>query len=341
MTDESTYPAGTDKGICELSVVVPVFNEKDSLAELVGEIDEVLSEKAITYEIIFIDDGSTDGSWDVVQALHRQNPGINGIRFRRNYGKSAALSVGFRQASGRYVATLDADLQDNPGELPKMLETLESGYDLVSGWKRKRRDPLSKKVPSRFFNFVTRTISGIPLHDFNCGLKMYRSDVVKTVRVYGELHRYVPLLAKWDGFDRIAEQPVEHRPRKYGETKFGFERYVRGFLDLLTVLFMTRFARRPMHFFGSMGTLAFVGGFVISLYLSYAKIVLGQPLGNRPLLLLGALLILVGAQMFLTGLLGEMVVRPRMEDPDSYDIAERTSDPEVAHHGVATALLRR
>ncbi len=341
MTDESTYRDGTEKGGFDLSVVIPVFNEKDSIAELAAEIEQVLGENEITYEIIFVDDGSTDGSWDVVEALHHQDRRIGGIRFRRNYGKSAALSIGFIEAAGRYVATLDADLQDNPAELPKMLETLESGYDLVSGWKRKRRDPISKKVPSRFFNFVTRRISGIPLHDFNCGLKMYRSDVVKTVRVYGELHRYVPLLAKWEGFERIAEQSVEHRPRKYGETKFGLERYIRGFLDLLTVLFMTRFARRPMHFFGSMGTLAFVGGFVISLYLSYEKIILGQPLGNRPLLLLGALLILVGAQLFLTGLLGEMVVRPRMENPDTYDIAQKTPDRDVIRQEGATSALRR
>ncbi len=317
-----TSNTGTPEVTPRLSVVVPVFNEESSLEELATEIATVLDGAAIPFEVVFVDDGSTDKSWDVMCGIHGKDPRFGTVRFRRNYGKSAALAVGFRAARGLYVATVDADLQDNPAELPAMVALLDSGNDLVSGWKKKRNDPISKVIPSRFFNFVTRRISGIRLHDFNCGLKMYRAEVVKNVRVYGELHRYIPLLAKWEGYSRIAEHVVEHRPRKYGDTKFGLERFVRGFLDLLTVLFMTRFARRPMHFFGGMGTLAFIGGFMISLYLTYGKLVHGTPLFNRPLLLLGSLLILLGAQMFLTGLLGEMVARPRMEDPGTYEIID-------------------
>jgi glycosyltransferase involved in cell wall biosynthesis len=317
LSTDITYPEPPD-----LSVVVPVFNEEQSLEELAAEITTVLSESGLSFEVVLVDDGSSDASWAVIEKLNSSDPRFIGIRFRRNYGKSAALAVGFERACGEYIATMDADLQDDPAELPAMAEILDDGYDLVSGWKRQRRDPISKKIPSRFFNFVTRRISGIPLHDFNCGLKAYRSEVAKSVRVYGELHRYIPLLAKWEGYSEIAEKEVRHRPRKYGITKFGLERFVRGFLDLLTVLFITRFARRPMHFFGTLGTLAFVGGFMMSLYLSYEKLVLGLPLGDRPLLLLGALLILLGAQLFLTGLLGEMVIKQRMEDATTYDIAE-------------------
>jgi len=319
LTTEQTYT-----GVPDLSVVVPVFEEQRSLHELADEIRSTLTAADLSFEVILVDDGSTDGSWQVIEELHESDERFIGIQFRRNRGKSAALAVGFERASGTYIATLDADLQDDPAELPDMVEILRSGHDLVSGWKRVRRDPLGKKIPSRFFNFVTRRISGISLHDFNCGLKAYRSDVAKSVRVYGELHRYIPLLAKWEGYTRIAEKEVRHRPRKYGATKFGLERYIRGFLDLLTVLFITRFARRPMHFFGTLGSLAFIGGFLISLYLSYEKIVLGLPLGDRPLLLLGALMILLGAQLFLTGLLAEMIIKQRMEDSSTYDIAQVT-----------------
>ncbi len=319
----ATPNTGAPDATPRLTVVVPVFNEEGSLEELAAEIASVLDGANISFEALFVDDGSTDRSWDVMCRINGEDSRFGILRFRRNYGKSAALAVGFEWARGTYVATVDADLQDNPAELPAMLAVLDSGQDLVSGWKKKRRDPVSKKIPSRFFNFVTRRISGISLHDFNCGLKMYRAEVVKNVRLYGELHRYIPMLAKWEGYHRIAEHVVEHRPRKYGDTKFGLERFIRGFVDLITVLFMTRFARRPMHFFGSMGTLAFTGGFVISLYLTYAKLVHGAPLVNRPLLLLGALLILLGAQLFLTGLLGEMVVRPRMEDTRTYEVVDR------------------
>lgn len=259
-----------------------------------------------------IDDGSTDDSWAVIERLHRADPRFAGVRFRKNYGKSAALAVGFERARGRYVVTLDADLQDDPAEIPQMIRTLEDGADLVSGWKQTRHDPLSKTIPSRFFNGVTRVVSGIPLHDFNCGLKAYRAEVVKHVRVYGELHRYIPLLAKWEGYDRIAEQPVQHHARKHGRTKFGLERFIRGFLDLITVVFVTRFGRRPMHFFGGFGTLSFLGGFAISLYLSVGWF-FGTPIGNRPLFFLGIMLVILGVQLFLAGFLGEMIVRPHME----------------------------
>jgi glycosyltransferase involved in cell wall biosynthesis len=315
----------------DVSVVVPVYDEEASLPELAKRIRTACENASLSFEVWMVDDGSRDDSWAVVQRLHADDERIAGIRFQRNYGKSAALAVGFERARGRYVVTMDADLQDDPDEIPKMVDILEDGYDLVSGWKRRRQDPLSKTIPSRFFNFVTRLISGIELHDFNCGLKAYRREVVKSVNVYGELHRYIPLLAKWEGYDRITEKPVEHHPRKYGRTKFGLERFVRGFLDLVTVIFLTRFAVRPMHFFGSIGTIAFVFGFAVSLWLSIDKLVFGENLSDRPLLLLGALLILFGAQMFTTGLLGEIVIQPRMEQTESYQIAETTRpapDPE-------------
>lgn len=310
-----------------VSIIVPVYNEAESLPELVEQIQAAMDAAGRTFEVWLVDDGSNDGSWEVIENLAAGENRIEGVRFRQNYGKSAALALGFEQARGVYVATLDADLQDDPAELPAMIDRLEGGADLVSGWKRQRRDPITKTIPSRFFNSVTRLASGIPLHDFNCGIKAYRAEVVKSVNVYGELHRYIPMLAQWAGFTRIEEQEVVHRPRRYGTTKFGFERFIRGFLDLITVLFLTRFARRPMHFFGTVGTLLFLGGFVISVYLTYAKLALGQPLGDRPLLLLGVMLILLGAQSFLAGLLGEMIVRPEMEDLRRYDVQETTEEP--------------
>ncbi|MEM9997370.1 MAG: glycosyltransferase family 2 protein [Bacteroidota bacterium] len=305
----------------DVSVVVPVYNEAESLPELATQIRAALEDARLTFEVWLVDDGSTDGSWDVIESLHELDARYAGVRFRKNNGKSAALAVGFERAAGRYVCTLDADLQDDPAELPEMIGRLEAGADLVSGWKKRRHDPITKTIPSRFFNRITRLISGIKLHDFNCGLKAYRAEVVKAVRVYGELHRYIPLLAKWEGYTRIEEQVVAHRKRKYGRTKFGLERFVRGFLDLMTVAFLTRFMRRPMHFFGGLGTLAFMGGFLISLYLTVLKLD-GHALTGRPLLLLGVMLILLGAQLFLAGLLGEMMIRPRMERTDSYDVRE-------------------
>jgi glycosyltransferase involved in cell wall biosynthesis len=305
-----------------LSIVVPVFEEEESLHELSDAIRAVCEEAGYSFEVWLVDDGSRDASWAAIRELNERDPRFAGIRFRRNYGKSAALAVGFQRARGRYVVTMDADLQDDPAEVPALVGMLQDGYDLVSGWKQVRQDPLNKTIPSRFFNMITRKMSGLPLHDFNCGLKAYRRDVVKNVRVYGELHRYIPLLAKWEGYTRITERPVRHRARKYGRTKFGLERYIRGFLDLITVLFITRFAARPMHFFGTIGTIAFLGGFLISLWISIDKLAFGHPIGDRPLLLLGVMLILLGAQMFTTGLLGEMIIRPLMEDTTSYQVVE-------------------
>ncbi len=312
----------------ELSLIIPVFDEAESLPELAERIRAALEPAGRPFEVWLVDDGSTDGSWEVVRRLHREDPRFVGLRLRRNYGKSAALAVGFAHARGRYVATLDADLQDDPAELPAMFRRLDAGADLVSGWKQKRHDPLSKTIPSRFFNGVTRLVSGIPLHDFNSGIKAYRAEVVKNVRVYGELHRYIPLLARWEGYTRIEEQPVQHHPRRHGRTKFGVERFVRGFLDLVTVVFVTRFGRRPMHFFGGLGTLSFLGGFAISLWLSVGWL-LGTPIGNRPLFFLGIMLVLLGAQLFLTGFLGEMIVRPQMERTDDVHLREALG-PAVA-----------
>ncbi len=303
----------TDRSETDLSIIVPVLDEEESIPELVDRIRSVCDGAGFTFNVWFVDDGSSDDSWEVIESMHERDSRFAGMRLRRNYGKSAALALGFERADGKYVVTMDADLQDDPAEIPGLIALLETGYDLVSGWKKKRQDPISKRLPSRFFNFVTRRIAGIPLHDFNCGLKAYRNEVVKSVRLHGELHRYIPLLAAWEGYTRITEKVVQHHPRRFGRTKFGFERYLRGFLDLLSVFFMTRFASRPMHFFGSLGTLAFIGGFVISLWISIDKIVYGNPVGDRPLLLLGVMLILVGIQMFTTGLIGQMIVVPRME----------------------------
>lgn len=312
--------ASHEKDNPDVSIVVPAFDEEDSLPELARQITEVCESEGYRFEVWLIDDGSHDDTWKVMQALHETDTRFAAVRLRRNYGKSAALSVGFEQAIGRYVVTMDADLQDDPAEIPNLIADLESGYDLVSGWKKQRHDPLDKRIPSRFFNFVTRKISGIRLHDFNCGLKAYRRPVVKNVHVYGELHRYIPLLAKWEGFDRITERVIQHRPRQYGRTKFGLDRYIKGFLDLISVVFLTRFAARPMHFFGTFGTLAFVAGFLISLWISLDKLVYGNPIGDRPLLLLGALMMVVGVQMFTTGLVGEMFIKREMEQTSAYQV---------------------
>ena len=328
----------------ELSIVVPVYNEAESLPELADAIRAALDGAGVPFEVWLVDDGSTDGSWAAVERLRAADGRFGGVRFRRNYGKSAALAAGFARTRGRFVATLDADLQDDPAELPEMVRRLTAGADLVSGWKQKRHDPLEKTIPSRFFNGVTRWMSGIPLHDFNSGIKAYRAEVTKAVRVYGELHRYIPLLAKWEGYTRIEEQVVQHHARKYGRTKFGLERYLRGFLDLITVVFLTRFARRPMVFFGGMGTLSFVLGFLLLAYLSAVKLFLGEPIGGRPLLIFGVMLILLGAQSFLAGLLGEMIVRPEMEDVARYDVRDELGPeappvalPEGARPGAAPA----
>lgn len=295
----------------QLSLVIPLFNEEESLPELEAWIRRVMEANSFSYEIIFVDDGSTDGSWRVIEGLIEQNPNVRAIKFRRNYGKSAALNTGFQASKGKVVITLDADLQDSPDEIPGLYHMIaEEGWDLVSGWKKKRYDPITKTLPSKFFNWVTRRISKIHLHDFNCGLKAYKSDVVKTIEIYGEMHRYIPLTAKWAGFKKIGEKVVEHRARKYGVTKFGWERFVNGFLDLLSITFVGKFGKRPMHFFGSMGTLFFLAGFAILVYLSIAKLIYAAyGIADRPLFYFGILTLIIGTQLFVTGFLAELVAR--------------------------------
>ena len=305
-----------------VGIIVPVFEEAGTISALADEIREVCDEAELTFQVWFVDDGSSDNSWTEIERQCAADKRFNGIRFRRNYGKSAALAAGFEHANASIVITMDGDLQDDPHEIPQLVHAINQGLDLVSGWKKSRNDPLSKTLPSRFFNLVTRIVSGIPLHDFNCGLKAYRLEVVKSIKVYGEMHRYIPLLAKWEGFYRIGELQVRHRPRQHGRSKFGLERYIRGCLDLVTVSFLTRFGARPMHFFGSMGLLAFLGGFIISLWITIDKLVYDNPVGDRPALLLGALLIIVGVQAMCTGILGDLILRGRMEDRQPYVIAE-------------------
>ncbi|MBX7151586.1 glycosyltransferase [bacterium] len=290
----------------EISIVIPLLNEEESLSELTTMIAEVIGTMKRSYEILFIDDGSTDRSFEIIRQLQSQNANVRALKFRKNFGKSAALAEGFRRVRGRYVITMDADLQDDPREIPNLIKKLEEGYDLVSGWKKKRFDPIGKTVPSKFFNFVTGLLTGIKLHDFNCGLKAYRSEVVKDVSLYGELHRYIPALAKWEGYGRITEIVVQHHPRKYGYSKFGIARFFRGFLDLVTVLFLSRYVKRPLHFFGFIGVFIFLIGLGINSYLSIDWF-LGVPLANRPMLFLGILLMLIGFQILMTGLIGEMI----------------------------------
>jgi glycosyltransferase involved in cell wall biosynthesis len=295
----------------QISVVVPLFNEEESLPELESWIRRVMDAHDYSYEIILVDDGSKDNSWRVIESLAAVNPRVRGIRFKRNYGKSAALHTGFEAAQGDVVITMDADLQDSPDEIPALYQAVSAeGYDLVSGWKKMRYDPLSKTLPSKFFNAVTRWISGIQLNDFNCGLKAYRLDVVKSIEVYGEMHRYTPLLAKWAGFSKIGEKVVEHRARKFGVSKFGFSRFINGFLDLMSITFMGKFGKRPMHFFGTLGTLFFLIGLGILAYLSYMKLVEQvYKIQERPIFFFGILSLIVGTQLFVTGFLAELVSR--------------------------------
>lgn len=303
-----------------VSLVIPLYNEDESLVELYDEIVAIMAKAGKSFEAIFVDDGSTDGSFAVLEKLHKRDPRVKAIRFRRNFGKSAALSVGFKEARGEYVVTMDADLQDDPAEIPGLIEEMGDSYDLISGWKKKRHDPISKTVPSRLANFVTATMTGISLHDMNCGLKAYRKEVVKEISVYGELHRYIPVLAHWAGY-RVGEKVVHHRPRKYGRTKFGISRFFRGFLDLLTVLFTTRYIRRPLHLFGVWGMISFVIGVFIDGYLSVEWFLGRTSLSNRPLFLLGFLFIIIGIQFVSLGLLGEMINR-QQQDETSYSIRE-------------------
>ncbi|MBP3548446.1 MAG: glycosyltransferase family 2 protein [Alistipes sp.] len=316
----------------DISVVVPLYNEVESLPELVAWIDRVARKNSLSYEIIMIDDGSTDGSFQEVERLRAEYPAIRGVSFMRNYGKSAALYVGFDMAEGEVVFTMDADLQDSPDEIPEMRRMiLEEGYDLVSGWKRKRYDPIGKRWPSKFFNLTARVMSGIKLHDFNCGLKAYRRKVVKSIEVYGEMHRYIPILAKHAGFKRIGEKVVEHHERKYGKSKFGLERMVKGYLDLISVSFMSHFGRSPMYLFGGLGTLMFLFGGVTTIWViadklySQANGLVWRGVTEQPLFYLALLAIVLGVQLFLAGFLGEMINR-RSTDRNHYLVDRRTQD---------------
>jgi glycosyltransferase involved in cell wall biosynthesis len=308
------------EGGMEISIVVPLFNEEQSLRELYDKIRTTLG-KMGRYEIIFIDDGSTDNSMRVLHELRNRDRRLKIIRFRRNYGKSAALSVGFQYAKGEIVVTMDADLQDDPEEIPGLIKEIKKGFDLVSGWKKKRHDPLSKTIPSRFFNFIVSLLTRIKIHDFNCGLKAYKREVVREIKVYGELHRYIPVLAHWQGY-KVGEIPVQHHARKYGKTKFGIGRFWKGFLDLLTVLFTTRYFRRPLHLFGMWGFGFFSIGFLVNLYLVILKFSEGMSLSNRPLFIVGVLFIIVGVQIVSIGLLGEMISKTRQNAEEEYSIKE-------------------
>ena len=304
----------------DISVVVPLYNEEESLPDLIAWIDRVAFENKLSYEVIMIDDGSSDDSWGVVESLKVQYPAIKAIGFARNYGKSAALYCGFAAAQGEVVFTMDADLQDSPDEIPEMRRmVLEDGYDMVSGWKKRRFDPIGKRLPSKFFNGTARLFSGIKLNDFNCGLKAYRRRVVKAIEVYGEMHRYIPILAKQAGFKRIGEKVVEHRARQYGVSKFGMERMIKGYLDLITVSFMTRFGRSPMYFFGGLGTMMFLlGGFstiwviATKLYIQFQGVV-ARPVTEQPLFYLSIVSVILGVQLFLAGFLGELMNRNSSE----------------------------
>jgi glycosyltransferase involved in cell wall biosynthesis len=314
----------------DLSLVIPLFDEEESLPELMAWIHRVVEAEGLRYEVLFVDDGSRDKSWQVIQDLRKQFPAIRGVRFRRNYGKSAGLQTAFERAKGHVVITMDADLQDSPDEIPALYKMITvDGYDLVSGWKQVRHDPISKTIPSKLFNWATRKVTGIHLHDFNCGLKAYRNDVIKSIDVYGEMHRYIPFLAKSAGFSKIGEKVVEHRARKYGHSKFGLERFINGFLDLLSVNLVMRYGKRPMHFFGPLGILCFLLGFFITVYVIGNKLWLiaaGVPhrdVVDQPLFYLALVALIVGVQLFLAGFVGDLVVRANPER-NQYLIAEDT-----------------
>ena len=296
----------------DVSVVIPVKDESESLPELTAWIESVMKRNNYSYEIIYVDDGSSDNTWDVIEQLREANPAVKGIKFQRNYGKSAGLNVAFKAAVGEVVITMDGDMQDSPDEIPELRRMiLEDGYDLVSGWKKKRYDNrLTKNLPSKFYNGTTRLMSGIQLHDFNCGLKAYKKKVVKSIEVYGEMHRYIPVIAKWAGFRKIGEKVVEHRPRKFGVSKFGWERFINGPLDLASIMFVGRYGKRPMHFFGLYGTLCFLLGFVLAVYLVVSRLM--DPttgLSNRPPFYIALTVMIIGTQLFMVGFLGELVAR--------------------------------
>jgi glycosyltransferase involved in cell wall biosynthesis len=300
----------------QISVVIPLLNEYESLPELYEWIARVMKEHSFSYEVIFVDDGSKDKSWQVIESLSQQDANVKGIKFRRNYGKSAALHVGFEAAEGDVIITMDADLQDSPDEIPDLYKMItEQGFDLVSGYKQKRHDPISKTIPTKLFNWATRKMSGIQLRDFNCGLKAYKKDVVKSIEVYGEMHRYIPVIAKWAGFGKIGEKVVQHRERKYGHTKFGLERFINGFLDLLTITFISKFGKRPMHLFGSFGTLMFLIGFVVVACLGISKLMTVYHNERAPLVTtnpwfyIALTTMILGTLLFLTGFVSELILR--------------------------------
>jgi glycosyltransferase involved in cell wall biosynthesis len=309
----------------DISVIVPLLNEEESLPELAAWIERVMKANHFSYEVIMVDDGSTDGSWTVIESLHDENDCIKGIRFQRNYGKSAALNEGFRSSTGDVVITLDADLQDSPEEIPALYQMISSGgYDLVSGWKKVRHDPLSKTLPSRFFNWVTSKVSKIELHDFNCGLKAYRKKVVKSIEVYGEMHRYIPLIAKWSGFKKIGEKVVVHHARKYGVSKFGVGRLITGGLDLASILFVGKYEKRPMHLFGSWGIFCFLFGFIVALYLALSKLFFDRTgFTQRPLFFVALLAMIIGTQLFVTGFISELISR-NAPNRNAYLVEKRT-----------------
>ena len=310
----------------KISIVIPLFNEEESISELAQWIDKVLKKNNLSYEIIFIDDGSNDSSWSVIKNIKNDNPNVYGIKFRRNYGKSAALNVGFSKASGDVVITMDADLQDSPDEIPELYNLIANdNYDLVSGWKKKRYDPITKTIPTKLFNWAARKASGINLNDFNCGLKAYNKNVVKSIEVYGEMHRYIPILAKWAGFKNIGEKVVEHQSRKYGVTKFGFERFINGFLDLLTVTFISRFGKKPMHIFGTLGTLMFILGLTLFLYIGGTKLYYiynslpAKNIADQSAFFIALTTMVIGVQLFLSGFIAELVSR-NSPDRNNYQV---------------------
>ena len=310
----------------DISIIIPLFNEEESLPELCSWIEKVMNKNNYSYEVLLMDDGSKDKSWSVIENISSKNSNIKGIKFRRNYGKSAALNIGFQKALGNVVITMDADLQDSPDEIPALYnKIMKEGYDLVSGWKQKRYDPLSKTIPTKLFNWAARKASGIYLHDFNCGLKSYKNNVVKSVEVHGEMHRYIPVLAKWAGFEKITEQVVEHQSRKYGETKFGLERFVNGFLDLLTITFVTRFGKKPMHFFGVVGTIMFILGFTIFGFIVIEKLnaiinnVAAKNIADMSIFYIALTSMIIGVQLFLAGFISEMISRSS-NDRNNYQI---------------------
>lgn len=312
----------------DISVVVPLFNEEESLPELVKWITRVMNEHGFSYEIILVDDGSKDQSWQVVTALKQDYEHLIGIKFRRNYGKSAALNTGFKKALGNVVITMDADLQDSPDEIPALYQLITNeGFDLISGWKKKRYDPISKTIPTKLFNWATRKMSGIYLHDFNCGLKAYKNEVIKEVEVHGEMHRYIPVLAKWAGFTKIGEKVVAHQARKYGVTKFGFERFINGFLDLVTITFVTRFGKKPMHLFGFLGSIMFLVGFLISAGMGIDKLyrismeMEARLITDQPLFFIALTTMILGTQLFLAGFIGEQLARFNV-DKNIYHVSE-------------------